>query len=70
MALKKIVITDNRKVPPQDIGSVTFDKDSNGRLKLRGTLPKGMSQEAVDTLCSEMYIGMKNGNVGHFSWTE
>ena len=70
MAVKKIVLTDNRKEPPVNIGAITFDKDSNGRLRIRGMLPKGMSQEAVDTVCSELYIGMKQGSVGHFTWTE
>ena len=70
MAVKRIVLTDNRKVPPVNLDAITFDKDGNGRLRVRGLLPPGVSQETLDTVCSEVYIGMKQGNVGHFSWTE
>jgi len=70
MATKRIAITDNTKVPPKELGAVVFDSDVNGRLTLREPLPKGLSQKVVDSICLSMYIGMKNGTEGNYTWTE
>ncbi len=70
MGVKKIVIADNRTEPPIPLGDLTLDIDSNGRLKMRGPLPKGMSQDMADSVCSTIYIGVKTGSVGPFTWSQ
>lgn len=69
MAIKRIEITDTTTVPPKSLGSIVFEKDSNGRLTLRENLPRGISQTEIDSICRAVYIGMTSGVEGNFSWT-
>jgi hypothetical protein len=68
MAIKKIEITDTSKEPAPPAVTLTFDTDANGRLKLRGTPPRGMSMEMAETICTQVYIGVNRGQVGQFVW--
>ena len=70
MATKRIEITDNSTDPPKSLGTVVFNKDSNGRLTIKEHLPKGISQSLIDSICIAVYIGMKNGTEGNYTWTE
>ena len=47
---------------------MTFDKDANGRLKLRGLRPRGISQELVDTIGRDVYLGIEKGESGKLAW--
>lgn len=69
MASKRIAITDNTTIPPKSLGEVVFNQDSNGRLTLQTRSPKGVPQNVIDSICRSVYIGMKNGNEGNFTWT-
>lgn len=68
MAIKKISLVDKSKEPPKDAMILTYNQDSNGRLKLRGSPPRGVTLDMVETIGSEVYIGMKGGTVGPYSW--
>jgi hypothetical protein len=70
MAIKKISLVDKSKESPKDALILTYDQDSNGRLKLRGVPPRGITQSMVETIGSDVYIGLKGGTVGQYSWNE
>jgi hypothetical protein len=69
MAVKTIAVVDNNCTPPKDMCKMTFDKDANGRLKLRGLRPRGISQELVDTICRDVFLGIEKGDTGKLVWT-
>lgn len=69
MAVKTIAVVDNGSTPPKDFCKITFNMDANGRLKLRGVRPRGISQEMVETIGRDVYLGIEKGENGKLAWT-
>jgi hypothetical protein len=69
MAIKKIELNDTTKEKATDKIILSFDQDSNGRLHLRGSPPRGITADMVETIGSGVYIGISSGKVGQFTWS-